>query len=207
MKSGELRNIAFIFVNDYFIEETGEFIGIRADFLNEFRLKPIDFDTNEIKHGTYLLFAGKKVLCDKIRRNEISEEEVFSGGEKRMIWLSYSSVRRYDKSVWMRLRVTNIPECPMKNIFANKQQRVLCSISPDALDKIIRINKPKRVYVLSNLMSGLVPIIFVNELRRYTGLSVDKLFLGFANRYRSIVVYPFRCKNVRRTRTNRLLTK
>ncbi len=194
MKSRELRNIAFIFVNDYFIEGTGELVGVRADYLNEFRIIPIDFDSDDIRYGTYILITGKKILHDKVKRDEVSEEEVFSNGEKRMIWLSYSSVRRYDKSIWMRLRVTNIPECPMKNIFAGKQQRVLCSISLSELDKIIRINKPRRVYVLSSLMSGLIPIIFVNELERYTDSYADRLFLGFAKRYRSIVIYPFRCR-------------
>ncbi len=198
MKSRELRNIAFIFVNDYFIEETGELVGIRADYLNEFRVTPIDFDADDIRYGTYILLAGKKILHDRIKKDEISEEERFSNGEKRMIWLSYSSVKRYDKSIWMRLRVTNIPECPTNNIFASKQQRVLCSISPDTFDKIVRINKPRRVYVLSSLMSGLIPIVFISELERYVASSVDKLFLGFANRYRSIVVYLFRCRKCRK---------
>ena len=94
MKTRELRNIAFVFVNDFFIEETGEPIGIRADFLNEFKVFPVNFDVDEIKYGTYIYLAGKKVLHDRIKIEEISQEEVFSGDNRRMIWLSYSSVRR-----------------------------------------------------------------------------------------------------------------
>jgi len=192
VKSRELRNIAFIFVNDYFSEETGELVGVRADYLNEFRVTPVDFGIYDIRHGTYILFAGKKTLHDEIGRDEVSEEEVFSDGTKRMIWLSYSTLSRYEKSIWMRLRVTKIPECSAET-FAERRQRALCSASIDAIDGIIRSAKPSRVYVLPNLMSGLIPVTFMNELKRYTA-TAEKLFLGFSSRYRSIVVYPYRCR-------------
>ncbi len=193
MKSRELRNIAFIFVNDYFfIEETGELIGIRADFLNEFRLIPLDFDIDEIKYGTYILFAGKKVLRDEIRRNEISEEEEFSSGEKRMIWLSYGLVNWYEKRIWMRLRVTKISKCE-ENVYSMKTQRMLCYTTRDNIDRIIRMSKPRRVYLLPNLKTGLIPLLFLAELKRYIDLSkAEKLYLGIARRYKSIVIYPYR---------------
>uniref|UniRef100_A0A7J3ZAE9 Uncharacterized protein n=1 Tax=Ignisphaera aggregans TaxID=334771 RepID=A0A7J3ZAE9_9CREN len=82
IKSRELKNLAFVFVNDYFLEDDGELLGIRVDFLNGFRVLPVNFDADEIRHGVYLFIAGKRVLSDRVRRGEVSEEEVFAGNEK-----------------------------------------------------------------------------------------------------------------------------
>ena len=195
MKTRELRNLAFVFVNDYYIEESGELIGIRADYLNEFRVSPLDFDITDLKHGTYLYLANKKIVNDRIRRDEISEEEVFAGN-KKMIWLSYPIVKIYNDRIWMRLRVTNVPQCT-KEVLTVNQQRVLCTTQLNELDRVLRIRRPKRLYVLSSLMSGLVPIIFPIELKRYFAPGIEKLFLGFSNKYKSIVIFPFRCRKCR----------
>ena len=196
MKTRELRNLAFVFVNDCYIEENGELIGIRADYLNEFRVSPLDFDSSDLKHGTYLYLANKKILNDRIRREEISEEEIFSGN-KKMIWLSYPIVKRYNDRIWMRLRVTNVPNCTEEVLTVNRQ-RVLCTTKLNELDRVLRTRKPKRLYVLSSLMSGLVPIIFPSELKRYFAPGIEKLFLGFSSRYKSFVIFPFRCRKCRK---------
>ncbi len=195
MRSRELRGMAFVFVNDYFVEDTGELVGVRADFLHEFRVKmKLDFDPGYgLRYGTYLLSCGQKLFADEVSSDEISEKEVFTSKDKRMVWLGYSMVKRYDYSVWMRLRVTKILACS-DNLF--NKQRVLCTVSSiNGVLDLAEKHHIERIYVLPNLFTGLVPVIFTDELKQILEtFNYDKLYLGYASPYRSLVVYPFQSK-------------
>jgi len=84
----------------------------------------------------------------------------------------------------MRLRVTRIPKCT-DNEFSQKKQRTICFTSKDEIDKIIVRSKPERARVLHSLVSGLIPIIFLGELKRYIDEHVSRLYLGVTSRYGS----------------------
>ena len=195
MRSRELRGLAFIFVNDYFVEDTGELLGIRADFLHEFRVKIKGYidPWQGLKYGTYLLLCHQKLFEDNVAVDEISDREVFAGGNKRMIWLGYSEVQRYDYSIWMRLRVTRIPACN-DNMFS--KQRFLCSIQ--TVDRALSFaegHSIERIYILPDLFTGLMPILYPDELKRVLrSFSYDKLYIGYTSHYRSFVIYPFKYK-------------